>query len=93
MKLIDSWGLIPHCMPFHMFLPQKDQWDFQDNIWKFCSNPHYPIPSSAQGQAGWIWEQPGLVGRGVPMAGEWNQMGFKIPANPNRSVILCLSFN
>jgi len=48
-----------------------------------------PLPGSVQGQVGWSSEHPGLV-EGVPAHGRgvWNQMIFKVPSNPNHSVIL-----
>jgi len=45
-----------------------------------------PLPGSIQGQVGWGSEQPGLV-EGVPAQGGWNQMIFKVPSNPNHSMI------
>lgn len=44
-----------------------------------------PIPGSAQGQVGWGWRQPGLVGVVLPMAGRWNQMVFMVSSNPSHS--------
>ena len=47
-----------------------------------------PIPGGTQGQVGWGPGQPGLVG-GVPAhVRGCNWMGFKVPSNPNHSVIL-----
>ena len=47
------------------------------------------IPGSAQGQAGhWGLEQPGIV-EGIPVhAGVQNEMGLKVPSNPNHFGIL-----
>ena len=46
-------------------------------------------PSLAQGQVAWSSEHPGLV-EGVPAhdRGGWNHMIFKVPSNPNHSMIL-----
>jgi len=48
-----------------------------------------PLPGSIQGQNGWDFEQPGLVG-GVPAysRGGWNYRVSKIPSNPKHSMIL-----
>ena len=48
-----------------------------------------PLPGSVQGQVGWSSEQPGLV-EDVPAQGKegWNRMIFKVPSNPNHSMIL-----
>ena len=44
-----------------------------------------PIPGSAQGQVGWGFGQPGLVG-GIPAHGRgWNWVIFKVLSNPNHS--------
>jgi len=50
-----------------------------------------PLPGSVQSHTGWGFEQPGLVDR-VPACGRgWNQMIFKVPSNPNHSVMILVS--
>ena len=46
-----------------------------------------PIPGGAQGQIGWGPVQPDLVGSSQPMAGDWSSVIFKVPSDPNHSVI------
>jgi len=50
-----------------------------------------PIRGNSQGQVGWGPGQPNPVGGNQPMAGSWDWMGFKVPSNPNHSVILWFS--
>jgi len=52
-----------------------------------------PLAGSVQGQVRWGFEQPGLV-EGVPAHGRggWNSMIFKVPSNPNHSMILWLIY-
>ena len=47
------------------------------------------LPGSAQGQVGGSFEQPGLV-EGVPAHGRagWNLVIFKVPSNPEHSVMI-----
>ncbi|KAJ7411009.1 Olfactory receptor 11A1 [Willisornis vidua] len=46
------------------------------------------VTSVTAGQARWAFEQSGLV-EGVPVYSRvWNEMSFKVPSNPNQSVIL-----
>uniref|UniRef100_A0A8C3KKU6 IF rod domain-containing protein n=1 Tax=Calidris pygmaea TaxID=425635 RepID=A0A8C3KKU6_9CHAR len=47
-----------------------------------------PIPGGVQGQVGGGLEQPGLVGGGAAQGRRWNWMIFKVPSNPNCSMIL-----
>jgi len=44
-----------------------------------CGCPH---PGSTQGQAGWGFEQPGLVGVSLPVAGEFELDDLKGPFQP-----------
>jgi len=43
------------------------------------------LPGSVQGQAGQDLEQPGLV------EGGWNQVNFKVPSNPNHSILMFIT--
>lgn len=56
---------------------------------KTVSPPHwYPFPESVQGQDGGGFQQPGLV-ESIPAHGRgWNEMVFKVPSNPDLSLIL-----
>ena len=47
-----------------------------------------PIPGGIQGQVGWGFGQPDLLGGSPAHEGGWNQMTFKDPSNPKYSMIL-----
>ena len=53
--------------------------------WKRLSRELYgrSLPGIIQGQAGWDFEQRGVEGGALPIAGGWNWMILKVPSNPN----------
>lgn len=52
-------------------------------------NYYFPIPGDVQDQAGWRFEQCGLVG-GALVHGKGNKMTSKVPSNSIQSMILRL---
>ena len=53
------------------------------------SNINYSdsVPGGIQNQAGWEPGQPDLLGGNQSKAVGWNQMVFKVPSNPNHSMV------
>lgn len=47
---------------------------------------------SAQGQLGWDFGHPDLVGATASVAGSWNWMGSKVPSNPTQPILSFCGF-